>query len=110
MMGAGAAAQEAGRNLDAMKKALLATPGADPKLGDKVRILQGRLRDATKVLYGDRLLRRRSEPAEPSLMDRVGAQLSTTCPITETAKRGYEIAAAAYGKLGRTSGPSSRSK
>ncbi len=100
MMGAGAAAQEAERNLDAMKKALFATPGADPKLGDKVRILRGRLRDATKVLYGDRLLRRRSEPAEPSLMDRVSVQLSTTCPITETAKRGYEIAAAAYGKLG----------
>jgi photosystem II stability/assembly factor-like uncharacterized protein len=99
MMGAGAAAREAGQRLEAMKKALLATPGADPKLGEKIEALQLRLREATRTLYGDRTLQRRSEPAEPSLVERVGAQLSTTCPITETAKRGYEIAAAAYGKL-----------
>ena len=99
MMGARAAAQEAGKSLEAMKKALLSTPGADPKLGEKVQALGERLRGATRTLAGDRLLRRRSEPAEPSLIENVSAQLSTTCPITETAKRGYEIAAAAYGKL-----------
>ncbi len=99
MMGAGAAAREAGRSLEAMKKALLVTPGADPKLGEKIDALGERLRAAMRTLYGDRTLRRRSEPVEPSLMDRVGAQLSTTCPITATAKRGYEIAAESYGKL-----------
>lgn len=99
MMGAGAAAQEAGLSLDAMSKALLATPGADPKLPDKVSALRDRLRASTRALYGDRTMRRRSEPAAPSLMDRVETQLSTTCPVTETAKRGYAIAAEAYGKL-----------
>jgi photosystem II stability/assembly factor-like uncharacterized protein len=99
MMGAGAAAQEAGRNLEAMNKALLATPGADPKLGEKVAALRERLRVATRRLFGDWTLRRRSEAAAPSLMDRIATQLSTTCPITETAKRGYAIAASEYGKL-----------
>ncbi len=84
---------------DNMKKALLVTPGADPELGEKIDALGKRLRAAMRTLSGDRALRRRSEPIEPSLMNRVGAQLSTTCPITATAKRGYEIAAESYGKL-----------
>ena len=99
MMGAGAAAQEAGRNLEAMNKALLATPGAEPKLGEKVAALRERLRAATRRLFGDRTMRRRSEAVEPSLMERVSTQLSTTCPVTETARRGYEIAASEYEKL-----------
>ena len=41
----------------------------------------------------------RSEPTEPSLMDRVTAQLDATGPITATAKRGYEIAADGFEKL-----------
>jgi hypothetical protein len=41
----------------------------------------------------------RSEPAEPSLMERVTAQLDATGPITATAKRGYEIAADGFEKL-----------
>jgi hypothetical protein len=32
-------------------------------------------------------------------MQRVSAQLSTTCPITETVKREYDIAADAFEKL-----------
>jgi hypothetical protein len=51
------------------------------------------------TLYGDRTMQRRSEPSAPSLMDRVNAQLSTTCPITQTSRRGYEIAADAFGKF-----------
>ncbi len=99
MMGAGAAAEEAGKRLEAMKKALLATPEADQKLGTKIEALREGLRGAMRALYGDRTLRRRSEPAQPALMERVGVQISTTCPITETAKRGYEIAATAYERL-----------
>ena len=41
----------------------------------------------------------RSEPTEPSLMERISAQLDATGPITATAKRGYDIAAEAFGKL-----------
>ena len=51
------------------------------------------------LLNGDWTVQRRSEATAPSLMDRVSAQLSTTCPITETVKRNYEIAAGAFEKL-----------
>jgi len=99
MMGAAGAAEEAVTSLQSMKKALMETPKADPKLGERIKDLEKRLREAIRQLYGDRLIQRRSEPTAPSLLDRVSAQLSTTCPITETAKHNYEIAANEFGKL-----------
>ena len=96
MMGAGAAAEEASKSLRFMKKALMETPKADPKLAERIKALEKRLQEMVRTLYGDRTMQRRSEPSTPSLMDRVSAQLSTTCPITETVKRGYEIAADAF--------------
>ncbi|HCS48785.1 MAG TPA: hypothetical protein DIW61_11240 [Candidatus Aminicenantes bacterium] len=99
MMGAGAAAQEASESLRYMKKALMETPQADPKLLERAKELERRLQDSTRVLWGDRTVMRRSEAASPGLMQRVSAQLTTTCPITETAKRDYEIAAGAFEKL-----------
>jgi hypothetical protein len=99
MMGAGAAAREAAENIRYMKKALMETPKAGPRLLERAKELEMRLRDATRVLYGDRTVMRRSEAAAPGLMQRVSAQFTTTCPVTETAKRDYEIAAGAFGKL-----------
>jgi photosystem II stability/assembly factor-like uncharacterized protein len=99
MMGAGAAAQEAAESIRYMKKALMETPQADPKLLERAKDLEKRLQDATRVLWGDRTVMRRSEAAPPGLMQRVSAQLTTTCPITLTAKRDYEIAAGAFEKL-----------
>ena len=99
MMGAGSAAQEAVKSLRYMKKALLDTPKADPALGDRSRALEKRLQEAMRLLFGDSTVQRRSEPATPSLMERIGSQLSTTCPITETVKRDYEIAADGFEKL-----------
>jgi photosystem II stability/assembly factor-like uncharacterized protein len=99
MMGAGEAAQEAATNLQSMKKALMETPKADPKLEEQIKDLEKRLREAIRQLYGDRMIQRRSEPTAPSLLERVSAQLSTTCPITETAKHNYEIAGDAFEKL-----------
>jgi len=99
MMGAGAAAQEASESIRYMKKALMETPLADPKLLERAKDLEKRLQDALRVLWGDRTVMRRSEAAPPGLMQRVSAQLTTTCPITETAKRDYEIAAGAFEKL-----------
>jgi len=99
MMGAGAAAEEALRSIAFMKKALLDTPKADATLGERMRAVEGRIREARRVLFGDRTRQRRNEPAPPSLMDRVSAQLGTTCPITETVKRDYEIACDGFGKL-----------
>ena len=99
MMGAGEAAREAAENIRYMKKALLDTPQADPKLMERAKELEKRLQDATRALWGDRTIMRRSEAAAPGLMQRVSAQLTTTCPITETTKRDYEIAALAFEKL-----------
>jgi len=99
MMGAGAAAEDALKNLRYVKKALLDTPKADPKLAEAARAIEKRIQDELLVLFGDRTRGMRSEPTEPSLMERVMAQLDATGPITATAKRGYEIAAEGFEKL-----------
>ena len=93
MIGAGSAAREAARRLQFIKKALLDTPKAELKLGVTARNLEKRLQDIQVELYGDRTMGRRSEPTSPSIMRRVSRQLSSTCPITATAQRNYEIAA-----------------
>jgi len=99
MMGAGAAAEDALNGLRYVRKALLDTPKADPKLAEAARAIEKRLQDQIAVLFGDRTRGMRSEPAEPSLMERITAQLDATGPITATAKRGYEIAAEGFEKL-----------
>ncbi len=99
MMGAGAAAEDALKNIAYIKKALLDTPKADPKLTEAARTIEKRLQDQVMVLFGDRTRQRRNEVAPLSLMDRVGAQLDATGPITVTVRRGYEIAAEGFGKL-----------
>jgi photosystem II stability/assembly factor-like uncharacterized protein len=99
IMGAGSAVGEAMREIQFIKKALLDTPKADPQLGDLARTLERNLQKFQTELYGDRTVWQRSEPTSPSIMRRVSAQLSTTCPITETNKRNYEIAANDFEKL-----------
>jgi hypothetical protein len=99
MMGASGAADEALRNLQFMKKALLDTPRADPRLGEQVRAIEKRLRQALVGLRGDPVVRGRSESSDPSLMDRVSGQLGSTSPITGTVKRDYDMAAAEFEKL-----------
>ena len=99
MMGAGAAAEDALGNLKYIRKALLDAPKADPKLAEAARAIEKRIQDQLTVLVGDMTRAMRSEPTEPSLMERISAQLDATGPITATAKRGYDIAAEAFGKL-----------
>jgi len=99
MLGAAAAAGEMGRSLQAMKKALADTPKADPKLGEAIMAAEKRLQEEMRVLYGDRTVQARNETAPPSLMERLGAQLGSTSPITATVKRDYEIAAAGFRSL-----------
>jgi len=99
MMGAGAAAEDALKNLKYVKKALLETPKADPKLAEAARAIERRIQDEITALFGDRTKGMRSEPAEPSLMERVTAQLDATGPITATARRQYEVAADGFEKL-----------
>jgi len=99
MMGAGAAAEDALKNISFIKKALLDAPQADPKLAETARAIEKRLQDQVMVLFGDRTRQRRNEVAPSSLMDRVSAQLDATGPITATVRRGYEIAADGFEML-----------
>jgi len=93
MMGAGAAAQDAVRRLQYIKKAVADTAAANNTLNTSIYSLEKRLQQLQIQLYGDWTVRRRSEPAAPSLMYRVSAQLSATSAVTETNQRNYEIAA-----------------
>ncbi|MBP1770565.1 MAG: hypothetical protein H6P96_1183, partial [Candidatus Aminicenantes bacterium] len=99
MMGAGAAAEDALGNLKFIRKALLDAPKADPKLAEAARAIEKRIQGQLVLLFGDQTRAMRSEPTEPSLMERISAQLDATGPITATSKRGYDIAAEAFGKL-----------
>ncbi len=99
MMGTAAAAEDALKSISYMRKALLDTPKADPKLAEAARAIEKRIQDQLTVLVGDRTRGMRSEPTEPSLMERISAQLDATGPITATSKRDYDIAAEAFGKL-----------
>jgi hypothetical protein len=93
MAGTGAAAQEMDRRLQFIKKALVDTPGAGAELLKIARELELRLGKLMTELYGDYTRAGRSEPSSPSLMRRLDMQLRSTSPVTETNKRGYEIAA-----------------
>jgi photosystem II stability/assembly factor-like uncharacterized protein len=99
MMGVAAAAKDAQTTLRYMKKALADTPNADPGLRTRVTQLERAVREAMRELAGDRVVASRSEPTTPSLMARVTTQLDATAPITATAKRDYEIAAAGFAEL-----------
>jgi len=99
MMGTAAGAEDALKNIQFMKKALTDTPKADPKLADAVFSLETKIREAMRELLGDSVVQGRSEAAALSLMERVNAQLDATAPITATAKRDYEIAAAGFEKF-----------
>ncbi len=99
MMGAAAAAGDALQGLRFVRQALLDTPGAEPGLSAAARAIEKRIQDQMTVLAGDRTRGARSEPTEPSLMERVTAQIDATGPITATARRGYDIAADGFEKL-----------
>jgi photosystem II stability/assembly factor-like uncharacterized protein len=99
MMGASAAADEAFKTLVYVRKALLDTPKADPKLGQTARTIETKIREALRDLLGDQTVARRSEARTPSLMDRVSTPVGSTGPITQTMKRDYEIAADGFGAV-----------
>jgi len=99
MMGAGGAAGDAASRLQFIKKALLDTPQADSQLLTTARTLEKRLQMLQTKLFGDRVMRRRSEPVSPSPMQRVNAQLSSTVPITATNRRDYAIAADEFSSI-----------
>ena len=99
MMGTAAAAEEALKSLSFMRKALLDTPKADPKLMEQARTIETGIRAAMRELVGDSTVARRSEARQPSLMERVSTQTGSTGPVTKTVLRDYEIAAEGFGAV-----------
>ncbi len=99
--GAVKAGGEAQTRLGYLEKAVLATPGADQALLERIVGLRGRLDDILLALRGDRVAAAHNEPAPPSIQDRVerivGSQWYTNTPPTVTQEKGYEWAAKAFG-------------
>jgi len=100
VLGAEQVASEAQNRIALFKKAIVDTPGADPKLLDQALAIEGRLKDLMVSLTGDTTRARRNEPTSPSIEGRVTQVVtgfwSTTSAPTATHKRNYEIAAAQF--------------
>src|SRR5262249_46843857 len=93
-------ADETGTRLTTLRKALVDTPGADPRLSDEARALQARLKDLQVLLTGDESLSRRNEPTPPSIADRgnqiVGGHWTPTSEPTQTHRKEYQVASEAF--------------
>jgi len=98
--GAAERAGEAAKRLEAARKALLVTPGADPGLMARTRELEKRLADQRERLTGDRTLARFDEARPLSILQRVGSvaggSWSTTQAPTETQKQSVAVAKAQF--------------
>ena len=87
VMGAARATSDAMTRIQYIRRALDQMEGADPQLVARVNAVDTALRDINDAINGDPILGGRSEPAPPSLLDRVNnsvAGLTTTAPPTET--------------------------
>jgi len=101
VLGAVSSVDEAQKQLNHLKQALLDTPGADPGLSQEARALESRLKDIKVALSGDSVRAKRNEPTPPSIADRVQQVISgewaSTAEATQTQQRNYEIAASEFG-------------
>jgi hypothetical protein len=100
VLGAARSLTEAQTRIDHLKKALMETPGADPKLQADLRAIEARLKDLNTDLNGDSTRASRNESTPPSITDRVqqivyGHWDATSAP-TATQRRNYEIAAQGF--------------
>jgi len=89
-------AAEARTRLEAIKRAIDATPALSPKLREEARSLEKRLAEFTRTLRGDSALRARNEPAPMPISERVssaaGSLRQTTGRPTRTAMENYQTA------------------
>jgi photosystem II stability/assembly factor-like uncharacterized protein len=97
VQGAGRTLRETGDKLDHIRQAINDTPGLDRALLDQVDALDEKLANLRVVMYGDRTITSRSEPAAPGLSERVGSVMwgtrgITTAP-TATHRKNLDIAA-----------------
>jgi hypothetical protein len=104
VLGANALTNETLARVQALRRALQETPGADDKLANDARALELRLRDIQIALSGDPTMARRSEPSAPSMLNRLGGITNnlwsnTLTEPTATQTRQYDIVAAEFEKL-----------
>ena len=89
-------ATEARTRLEAIKRAIDATPALPPKLREEARSLEKRLAEITRSLRGDSVMRARNEPTPASISERVssaaGSLRQSTSRPTKTAMESYQIA------------------
>ncbi len=100
------AAKEIGRSrerLDHLRAVLLQAPAADPALFRRIDDLTAALAALQTRLNGDESRRKLSEPATPSIQERVGrvkwGHWQTTQQPTTTQRRSFELAREDYGAL-----------
>jgi len=103
VLGAAQAAGEAQVRIDHIKKALLETPDADPKLGEEVRAIEARLRDLDVALSGDPIRARYNEPVPSAIVDRVqtvvGGHWAASSGATASHRESYRIASQEFGPV-----------
>ncbi len=98
--GALEAANDLGKRLESLSRALDQTPGAKPEWKVRVRDFEKRNRDVLRALRGDTALRARNENTPPSISERVdyavsSSRLSLAKP-TATQREAYRIASAEF--------------
>ncbi|HKV11061.1 MAG TPA: glycosyl hydrolase [Thermoanaerobaculia bacterium] len=100
VLGAVQASNEAQTRINAIQRALLDTPAADPKLNEQARTLELRLKDIQEKLSGDPVLARANEPTPPSIVGQVQGivfgQWGSTSDVTGGAQDDYNGAAEAF--------------
>jgi photosystem II stability/assembly factor-like uncharacterized protein len=103
MLGANAAAGEAMNRIGLLKRALDATPGADPQLTEDLRDLESSIREIQWELSGDPTVGRRNEATPTSLMERLGRATSGWSgllhEVTGLQREQYDIVAARFGSI-----------
>ncbi|HEX5760883.1 MAG TPA: glycosyl hydrolase [Thermoanaerobaculia bacterium] len=103
VLGAIEAAGEAQVRIDHIKKALLDTPEADPKLGEEARAIEAGLEDLQAALTGDPVRSRYNEPVPSAIVDRVqtvvSGHWSVSSPATASHRESYRIASQEFGPV-----------
>jgi photosystem II stability/assembly factor-like uncharacterized protein len=95
IMGAARANDEALVRVQHIRRALDQIDGPDPKLVERVNVVDRTLRDIDEIINGDPTLRAANEPAPPSLADRITVAVNgftTTMPPTATHREALTLA------------------
>ena len=100
--GANALAGELSTRVQALRRAVQETPGADDRLGAELRTIEQRLRAVRESFTGDPTIARRQEPTAPSLLGRMNLMAQTARSLgapTATQRRQFDIVSADFEKV-----------